>query len=423
MSRLIAFIVVAAVGTTSFFYFNNNKDSTSSFQLAAVKASGGLISSQNDQMLAINSAGHIYGFGSNVHHELGLVNIETIPIPKLVSDITRWRYVSLGSNVSLAIDQNGELWRRPFLTNMLYTKDNNVYYDVVATKRYTDELTELGKLIPYLPVDSNLHFRKATEQGGLAVALDEGGKLWGWRENKESFASEFPSRLNEPAPERFEILPVQKWRDFCLSNYALLAIDEQGVLWRLFGEELVYKHRLSGSVEIELDKVNSRAPPAERVFCSNSKTVILQDGSGELWGYGSNSYGELGISRSSHPSDEVDDVSHLALGNYSEIAIGSGYTLAIHRDGSLWAWGLNTSGQLGVGEKISGTDKPHLVDRSRTWIAITASHDTSAGMTSQGELYTWGRNRKGSLGEGGSTSIRYLPLPVFDNQKWGGVSQ
>lgn len=124
--------------------------------------------------------------------------------------------------------------------------------------------------------------------------------------------------------------------------------------------------------------------------------------------------------RKSHP---VSAIAHLAPGNYSEVAVAPGLTLAIHRDGSLWAWGLNTSGQLGIGKEFSSSDKPHLVDRTRIWTAVAAGYNFSAGMTSQGELFTWGTDHMGTLGDGGTTPMRDRPLPVFDNQKWGGSVQ
>lgn len=411
MRGLAIFIALAVLGT---FVFQHAKKGTAppvSFKDASVKARQGLLAAGRGQVLAINAHDQIYGYGLNSSHELGLIGIDIAPVPKLVSDQRDWRYVHAGSNVSLALDQYGKLWRRLYLGN-----DRNDASD----------LASLGKQIQYLPVDMALHFRKAMEHSGLAVTLDESQKLWVWRESMESFASQFLDRLAEPAPDRIEVQPMKKWRDFCISESALSAIDEQGALWQLSGQDLknARKHSSTPLSDVTLSKINSIAPPAERVYCSGDwDTVMLQDSKGELWGYGSNKYGELGMGdgsvdlRKSHP---VSAITHLAPGNYSEVVVAPGFTLAIHRDGSLWAWGLNTSGQLGIGKEISGSDKPHLVDRTRIWIAIAAGHSFAAGMTSQGELLSWGT---GTLGDGGTTPMRDRPLPVFDSQKWGGAAQ
>lgn len=414
MKRLFVFVVIAVLSIGAFYSFKKEPSPAASIKLASVQPSQGLLAATNEQVLAINAEGHIYGFGQNRQHELGLVGVENVPIPKLVSEQRNWRFVHLGSNVSLALDQYGKLWRRLYLRN---------------ERMSADELAALGERTHYFRIDPELLFRKAMEKGGMAVALDDAQSLWFWHESSESFASQYSGRLSESPPERREIQPQQKWRDFSLCGTALLAIGEDGALWRLNVKDMpdtryYYSSRPSS---ITLNRVDSIMPSAERVFCSAyGDTVMLLDSKGGLWGYGSNTYGELGTGdgsvdqRNSHP---VNAISRLAPGYYSELVTSSGFTLAIHRDGSLWAWGLNTSGQLGLGKEISGTDKPRLVDNAHTWIAIAAGHDFAVGMTSEGELFSWGTNHQGTLGEGGSTPRRNNPLPVFGEQKWGGVVQ
>lgn len=411
---LIVLLVLAVLGLGTFTQLKKKESAEDSKKIASVKASQGLLAATNEQVLAINAEGHIYGFGMNRQNELGYIGIQSVPIPKLVSDQRNWRYVHLGDNVSMAIDQYGKLWRR------LYLRNEGVR---------TNELAEIGAQTFYMKVDEEHLFRKAMEQSGTAAALDEMQRLWVWRESLENFASHYAERLKESPPERVEVQPQQKWRDFCVSNQAFMAIDEAGAVWRMAGQDWANARKSYSSqpLDIKLTKINSNMPPAQHVYCSGYyNTVMLQDNNGELWGYGPNSHGELGMGDGSvdrRNSHAVTEISRLALGYFSEIAVAPGYTLAIHRDGSLWAWGLNTSGQLGIGKNISGSDKPRLVDNKHTWIAIAAGHDYAAGMTSEGELLTWGKNHQGTLGEGGSAPLRDKPLPVFDKQKWGGSVQ
>lgn len=414
MNRLIALVVIVVLGVGTYKHFKKEVSPTTSIKVASVTASQGLLAATNEQVLAVNAEGHIYGFGLNRQNELGQVGIQSVPVPRLVSDQRNWRFVHLGSNVSLALDQYGKLWRRLYLRN---------------EHARVNELEGLGEQTFYFKIDSDLQFRKAMENYGTAVALDETQKLWIWRESSESFAKQYVDRLKESPPERVEVQPQQQWRDFCFADHALLALDETGTVWKISGKKLADARSASSSptLNVTLSRIHTTTPPAERIFCSGDyNTVMLKDSKGQLWGYGSNTYGELGMGdgsvdrRNSHP---VTVMSRLAPGSYSEVAVAPGFTIAIHRDGSLWAWGLNTSGQLGVGKEISGSDKPRLVDNSHTWIAIAVGHDFAAGMTSQGELFTWGTNHQGTLGEGGSTPMRDKPLPVFDQQKWGGNFQ
>lgn len=414
MKRLIVVVLIAVLGVVAYNHFKKKSSPTASIKIASVPPRPGILAASNEQVLAINTEGHIYGFGLNRQHELGLVGVANVPVPKLVSDQRDWRNVHLGSNVSLAIDKYGKLWRRLYLRN-----------DHISAS----ELSEIGERTYYYNIAPELNFRKAMENYGTAVALDEMQRLWAWRESSESFASQYNTRLKDSPPERIEIQPMKQWHDFCFADNALLAVDDAGLVWQATAKELeeARKNYSSSILNITLNKLNSSAPPVQGIYCkADYGGAMLLDNKGELWGYGANSYGELGMGdgsvdlRKSHP---VKEISHLAPGFYSEIAPGSGFTLAIHRDGSLWAWGLNTSGQLGIGKETSGSDKPRLVDNTHTWIAIAAGHSFATGMTSDGALYTWGKNNQGTLGEGGSTTMRDRPLPVFDKQKWGGSAQ
>lgn len=220
MRGIAIFIALATLGVVMVQHYKKSPAPPASFKDASVKARQGLLTAGMGQILAINSIDYIYGFGLNLNHELGLAGIERAPIPKLVSDQRNWRYVYAGSNVSLALDEYGKLWRRPYLEN---------------ARINANEVSIIRERIPYLPVDPALHFRKAMEQSGLAAALDDTQRMWIWRESMESFASNFEDRLKAPAPDRVEVHPMKQWRDFCLSGRALLTLDEDGALWQLTG--------------------------------------------------------------------------------------------------------------------------------------------------------------------------------------------
>ena len=79
----------------------------------------------------------------------------------------------------------------------------------------------------------------------------------------------------------------------------------------------------------------------------NSSFAVKKDGS--LWAWGSNSYGNLGVGDTNDrhsPAKVMDDVS--TISNYSYNSDGSFF--AVKKDGFLWAWGNNSFGQLGVGD-------------------------------------------------------------------------
>ena len=109
------------------------------------------------------------------------------------------------------------------------------------------------------------------------------------------------------------------------------------------------------------------------------------------------------------------------LTNVAKISAGYSHTLALQSDGTVWAWGLNTDGQLGSGSiatssfstllpaKVCGIDTSSLCESELTDIIdISAGFANSVALQSNGKIVVWGSNDNGELGDG-SLILRYLP--------------
>ncbi len=109
----------------------------------------------------------------------------------------------------------------------------------------------------------------------------------------------------------------------------------------------------------------------------------------------------------------------LAVDTTDFIALASGatHTLALHTDGSVWAWGNNANGQLGNGA-TTNADQPTavLVNASTPLtgvIALAAGRDHSVAVKNDGTVWTWGRNQYGQLGDNSdATTTRLYPVQV-----------
>jgi alpha-tubulin suppressor-like RCC1 family protein len=91
------------------------------------------------------------------------------------------------------------------------------------------------------------------------------------------------------------------------------------------------------------------------------------------------------------------------------VAGGHGHTLAVKSDGSLWAWGRNGSGQLGLGDHVNRST-PVRVGAAHGWVAVVGGHDSLA-LKKDGSLWAWGWNKYGQLGLGDHTQ-RDVPTLV-----------
>ena len=94
----------------------------------------------------------------------------------------------------------------------------------------------------------------------------------------------------------------------------------------------------------------------------------------------------------------------------SILATGVGHTLALRLDGSLWAWGDNSDGQLGDGT-LNDRSLPVRVGHDFRAVAAGAKH--SAALRSDGSLWIWGSNFSDQIGDGGR-EIRMTPYKVGD---------
>jgi len=154
----------------------------------------------------------------------------------------------------------------------------------------------------------------------------------------------------------------------------------------------------------------------------NGAMVIKSDGT--LWGWGTNSEGELGDGTS------IERLSPIKIGteyNWAQIAVGCRYTIALKNDGSLWAWGNNQSGQLGDGTTI-GKLSPVHIGQDTDWVQIAASNNNNndnedfvLALKSDGTLWAWGSNYYGQLGND-TTTYRKSPYKIGADNDWSQVS-
>ena len=137
---------------------------------------------------------------------------------------------------------------------------------------------------------------------------------------------------------------------------------------------------------------------------------------GTVWSWGGNFYGQLGIGTSGSGTDSNLAVQVLdAGGGYLEgvvaIAAGGLHSLALKADGTVWAWGDDLFGQLGTGSSGGLSPLPVMVDTALRFRAIGAGGNHSLGVAEDGTAHAWGYNGTGQLGDG-STIDRTTPVGV-----------
>ena len=131
------------------------------------------------------------------------------------------------------------------------------------------------------------------------------------------------------------------------------------------------------------------------VSAGGGHTLALR-ADGTVWAWGENTYGQLG--------DGTNDarffpVQVAGLTDVVEVSAGYDHSLARKRDGSVWAWGSNYGGHLGDGTTTDRSNPVRVVGLSGV-VQISAGNTFSTALTSDGSVWVWGANYDAQLGDG-----------------------
>ena len=122
--------------------------------------------------------------------------------------------------------------------------------------------------------------------------------------------------------------------------------------------------------------------------------AIADDAS--LWCWGKNSRGQLGIGSSSGTSSPAMSI---LLGAVISVSAGGEHTCAINNVLELWCWGSSTYGQTGISSP-SDSLSPMLLSSSNGLRSVSSGDNHSCALTNDGDAWCWGRNDLGQLGDG-----------------------
>ena len=142
---------------------------------------------------------------------------------------------------------------------------------------------------------------------------------------------------------------------------------------------------------------------------------------GTLWTWGFNSSGQLGNNDRTKQSSPVQTVA--GGNNWKFVSCGGAFTAAIKTDGTLWSWGFNSSGQLGVGDNSNRSSPTQIFAGGTDWKQLACGDQHAAAIKNDNKLYVWGNGGFGKLGRGDTTSQNTpVQTAFFNYTDWRQVS-
>lgn len=260
--------------------------------------------------------------------------------------------------------------------------------------------------------------------------------LNGWGYNQKTLGLDTGIESNS-AINKFVSFPIQvgdnvgnaikSWRKVVFGIDTVLGITEKNSMWGWGSRRNIWNGIETTSVSPV--KVTTEDDWLDFSFAqaqSNLSTVLGIKTNGTLWTWGANNFGQLGLGDTIYRSSPVqigafDD--WIAASTTSVFSTTSDSTFA-HSvairgsggSGSLWAWGNNVVGGLGIGT-TANTSSPVQVGSLNTWKKVYACGLSTFAIRDNGSLWAWGNNIVGILGLGNTTS-RSAPVQVGALTDW-----
>ena len=146
------------------------------------------------------------------------------------------------------------------------------------------------------------------------------------------------------------------------------------------------------------------------VACGFNHTLAIKT-DGTLWGWGRNLDVQLGLNTGG--ATRSTPVTTFAGGNnWKSVAGGNNFTAAIKTDGTLWTWGVNSNGQLGINNSDFKQTPVTTFAGQTNWKQVSCGENYAAAVKTDGTRWTWGKNDNGQLGTN-DTTLRRTPVTTF----------
>jgi len=353
-------------------------------------AVGGVGLGTNGLMLAIQSNGTLWAWGNNSFGELGLGDQTHRSSPVQVGALSTWTQISCTGNSVLALQSNGTLWA--WGTNTFGQLGTNTFQNIYITP------VQVGTLSNWAQISST---------GLSSAALNSAGVMLTWGINTYGQLGT-SNQTNYSSP----IQLIVKWdrsswaQVVASANPSTVGLQSNGTLfyWGFIGQiSPIQMGSLSGFTQI----------------AGGAQHFMFIQTPGTLWGTGSQSYGQIGNNTTTGNSLNVNPLQVGALSIWTQVACGYYHTAAIQSNGTLWAWGANSFGQLGT-SNTTNYSSPVQVGALTYWTKVSCGQNHTVAVQSNGTLWAWGLNSYSQLGQSNQT-LRSSPVQVGSGSTWTAV--
>jgi alpha-tubulin suppressor-like RCC1 family protein len=363
------------------------------FSIPGLSTRPGAVAAGADHSVAVTADGLVATWGANANGQLGLGDTTQRLTPSIVSGVNVVGSVSAGTSFTIARNANGAAagWG-------------------LNTSGQVGDNTTVQRLVPE-PVDDAGSLLGVAAGGEHVVAIRADGTPWVWGGNGSGQLGKGTTTAAGPD----DLTSINLVR----SKSNVVAGAQHGIVADPSGRVLTWGANGSGQLG-DLSSHTSPTPTPQQVRgVSDAATApggvaagdahsLAVVGDGVVLAWGSNSSGQLGNGTVTTLSGTPVVVS--GLSGAVAVAAGANFSMALRSDGTVWTWGLNTNGQLGLGD-LSSRSTPSQISGLTSVVAIAAGSTFGYAVRSDGTVRSWGQNTNGQLGDG-TTTQRTSPVTV-----------
>ena len=330
----------------------------------------------------------LYSWGDGNQGGSGQGDIVDRSSPVQIGSQVVWQEISASFFASsLAITTTGSLWAWG-RNDYGQLAQNNIVY--------TSSPVQVGALNTWSYVSIG---------GFQTLALKTDGTLWAWGFNTYgSVGNSSVANVSSPV----QIGAGTDWATIATGGYHSLATKNDGTLW-------AWGYNATG--QLGQNNVAYASSPTQvgalttwsKVAGGFNHTLALKT-DGTLWAWGSNSSGQLG---QNNIVDKSSPVQVGALTTWNTLGTGEEHTVVIKTDGTLWTWGRGDQGELGLNASgfYARVSSPTQVGAETNWSYVNRGENNTFSIKTDGTLWVWGDNDAGELGLGDVT-LRSSPVQV-----------
>jgi alpha-tubulin suppressor-like RCC1 family protein len=250
------------------------------------------------------------------------------------------------------------------------------------------------------------------------AAIKTDGTLWSWGYGSSGRLGN-ATIINTSTPVT-TFAGGSSWKQVSAGNNTMTAIKTDGTLW-------TWGYGANGRLGNAVTTGSISTPVTTFAGGTNWKQVssggahtaaIKTDGTLWTWGYGGS--GQLGINATTQRNTPV--TTFAGGTNWKQVSAGNAHTAAIKTDGTLWTWGLGSSGRLGNATIINTSTPVTTFAGGSSWKQVASGNAHTAAIKTDGTLWTWGFGGSGRLGNAVTTNVS-TPVTTFaGGTNWKQVS-